>query len=325
MTLAVAPRATYVVARPRNTECRRRHGPENYVRRSNGLPQCRVCDRDRMAARYAATYKPDGVPTPMKPHRVRSTSASQARNAAMVAAVREGRTGADVAAEFGVTRERVRQIWTRATGLPLPALGQVCTSCGERFFDGRSAHAASRAHKAIVASRADERHEATLMAWWEALIVGDCWESPVQSSLGYSTAPYVRGRRNQRYGHRYVWESLVGPIPAGLELDHLCRNRACVNPAHLEPVTHAENIHRSPIHIMSRISSRRARRRHRASCRHGHPLVGDNVYVVPSTGSRMCRTCDRRRGIEYRARRATQPAAIPERTLPTLHAPQETP
>lgn len=71
-----------------------------------------------------------------------------------------------------------------------------------------------------------------------------CWPwLGTKSRLGYGTAATkVAGRTNQ--AHRVVYEALVGPIPTGLELDHLCRNTSCVNPSHLEPVTHAENMRR---------------------------------------------------------------------------------
>jgi hypothetical protein len=77
--------------------------------------------------------------------------------------------------------------------------------------------------------------------------------------------------------HRLSYEHFVGPIPDGLVLDHLCRNRPCCNPAHLEPVTVAEN-------------NRRAAYK-RDLCKRGHPLDEENTYVNPSNGMRQCRTC----------------------------------
>lgn len=76
---------------------------------------------------------------------------------------------------------------------------------------------------------------------------GDCWRwTGALARGGYGFA--VVGSRDdpQRYrnAHRFAYELSVGPIPEGLELDHLCRNRRCVNPAHLEPVTHSENMRR---------------------------------------------------------------------------------
>jgi hypothetical protein len=60
---------------------------------------------------------------------------------------------------------------------------------------------------------------------------------------GYGQAGH-RGRVH--YAHRLVYETFVGPIPPGLHIDHICKRRSCVNPAHLEPVTQAENNRRSP-------------------------------------------------------------------------------
>lgn len=81
-----------------------------------------------------------------------------------------------------------------------------------------------------------------------------CWRwKGTLTDRGYGTYKY----RNPSPGaprqiavkaHRVIYERLIGPIPEGLELDHLCRNRPCVNPAHLEPVTHRENTRRAAAH-----------------------------------------------------------------------------
>lgn len=84
--------------------------------------------------------------------------------------------------------------------------------------------------------------------------------------------------------HRFSYESLVGPIPGGLELDHLCRVRACVNPTHLEPVTHRENTLRGDT-----LTARHAAKTH---CLRGHPYDEANTYVTPD-GRRNCRACGR--------------------------------
>lgn len=86
------------------------------------------------------------------------------------------------------------------------------------------------------------------------------------------------------YAHRLLYEALVSPIPDGLDLDHLCRVRCCVNPGHLEPVTRKVNIHRgeSP-------ASQHARKTH---CANGHPLSGENLKRREG-GWRRCLICRR--------------------------------
>ncbi|MEV4271931.1 HNH endonuclease signature motif containing protein [Micromonospora aurantiaca (nom. illeg.)] len=84
-----------------------------------------------------------------------------------------------------------------------------------------------------------------------------------------------------RPAHRIAYEMKRGPVPDGLELDHLCRNRRCVRPAHLEPVTRRTNLLRGET-----IPARLAERTH---CRHGHEFTPENTYQW--RGSRFCRTC----------------------------------
>jgi len=113
------------------------------------------------------------------------------------------------------------------------------------------------------------------------------------SNYGYGSI-WAYGR-NVRV-HRWAYEHFVGPIPDGLVIDHLCRVRHCVNPAHMEVVTNAENLRRQ----VPCAEKPWLRKTH---CKRGHELVGDNVYITPR-GTRHCRPCQRKRNRDYMRRRA---------------------
>lgn len=98
-----------------------------------------------------------------------------------------------------------------------------------------------------------------------------------------------------RSAHRFAYVAFVGPVPAGLTLDHLCRNRACVRPEHLEPVSNRENVLRG-----IGISAKNAVK---VACLQGHPYSAENTYVTPD-GRRGCRTCRRAAEKAYAARQA---------------------
>lgn len=127
--------------------------------------------------------------------------------------------------------------------------------------------------------------------------LGVCWQwlgKPHRSGYGRHT-----GADGVVYAHRFAYMLLVGPIPDGLQLDHLCRNTLCVRPDHLEAVTQMTNLHRGV--------GPAARNHAKTHCRNGHPLEGNNVHVyrVKKTGTmgRRCRGCSAETARRYRARK----------------------
>lgn len=125
------------------------------------------------------------------------------------------------------------------------------------------------------------------------VVESGCWLWTWPLTNGY-------GRFGNERAHRWSYEHFVGPIPDGLDLDHLCHtadescpggtscpHRACVNPSHLEPVTRTENIlrGRGP-------DVQRARHAAQTHCKHGHEFTPENTRIT-ARGYRRCRECAR--------------------------------
>ena len=121
--------------------------------------------------------------------------------------------------------------------------------------------------------------------------LGPCWMWLAGTfSRGYGVFQW---HNKARLAHHFVYEKLRGPVPKGLELDHLCRNTSCVNLSHLEAVTHRENVLRG-----DGVAAHRARQTH---CKRGHALTEENVYLYPRGGNRACRVCRDAAGKKRRA------------------------
>lgn len=122
---------------------------------------------------------------------------------------------------------------------------------------------------------------------------GDCWLWTGSLGSGYGRI-FVDGKTEP--AHRITYEHFVGPVPDGLELDHLCRNTRCVNPSHLEPVTHAENIRRGDLALGIRSAA--------THCVNGHEFTPENTAPRKRNGSvhRRCRKCNVRYVTESRRR-----------------------
>lgn len=115
-----------------------------------------------------------------------------------------------------------------------------------------------------------------------------CWLWQLGKTKGYGV---MRHNGKTVYVHRLLYEERYGPVPRGSELDHVCRVPACVNPDHLEAVSHQQNTKR---HHLAK-----------PACPHGHPYDGANTYVNPKTGHRTCKRC-RAEGMRRAATRRKQ-------------------
>jgi hypothetical protein len=158
----------------------------------------------------------------------------------------------------------------------------------EPTFLGSTDTQVNRGYTRITEHRA-KQSEWVFLSMVDLNLLTGCWIW-TGAFQGHYGVYYDPGKRTSS-AHRYSYEKFVGPIPVGKHLDHLCRNPACVNPGHLEPVTVRENLHRAH-------TSWAARNAAKTHCPKGHPLSGDNVYIH---GGRQCRTCKVEWNREYRA------------------------
>lgn len=187
--------------------------------------------------------------------------------------------------------------------------GKECAVCGAWFTDRPSAiasrHTCGRRCDAVRKTKGST----TLGKWLEDRIQPEpnsgCWlwiGAPWGGGYGlaaHAALKAARGRKNGVVAHRAVYEFYCGPVASGLVLDHLCRNKGCVNPAHLEPVTQAENMRRGGV-----AAARAAMQSAKTHCKHGHEFTPENTYRS-GRGDRSCLICRREVSLRRSRQRRT--------------------
>lgn len=175
---------------------------------------------------------------------------------------------------------------------------RACLMCGTMFRPRYATRlfccqgCANRRQKPLVET--PEKQQARLLAKFNKCVVikegSECWGwSSITDYQGYSILRL--GTRIQVRAARFSYTAFRGPIPDGMEIDHLCRNRACVNHAHLEAVDHATNLKR--------------RTEAKTHCVNGHEFTPSNVRMNPGRNGRVCKECDRIRARKYKQKAAT--------------------
>lgn len=157
----------------------------------------------------------------------------------------------------------------------------TCTDCklnpvGKYSKTGRCKVCANRA---IANARKIVYNKSYILS--HRTIIKTCWEwTGAVNSDGYGIVN--RASAGEALIHRLAFKLWNGPIASGLEIDHKCRNRRCINPRHLRAVTHRRNMLMAP-HIATQIA--------RTHCPSGHEYTTENTYISPSDNRRHCRKC----------------------------------
>jgi len=162
--------------------------------------------------------------------------------------------------------------------------GKVCeiAECGKPVFSTALCSSHYKRKRRYGDPRKSHRARTFEECFREFAVKGSgCWEwSGPKYANGYSK---LTSGRKQKLGHRWSYEHHIGEIPKDLVIDHLCRNRGCVNPDHLEAVTNEENLMRGAGYAL--------RNGMRTACINGHEYTSENTYVHPRTKEIRCRTC----------------------------------
>lgn len=163
---------------------------------------------------------------------------------------------------------------------------RVCAHCGAAFLARKSRQTRFCSYACSTVGRVAP----AIARFWPKVRVDEetgCWLwvgglTPQGYGLFFLSK---QGEHEKISAHRWCYEFFIGPIPEGLQLDHLCRNRACVCPWHVEPVTCWENLHRGDT------SKWGAHLRAKTHCPKGHPYDAENTLI--KHGGRHCRECGR--------------------------------
>lgn len=172
-----------------------------------------------------------------------------------------------------------------------------------------TSHSLSRETDATPRKKTGPKPRPISDRFWEKVIPepnSGCWLwEGTCSKGGYgrisSETPSKTGAYVGRPAHRVSYELHKGPIPHGAVIDHLCRNPSCVNPDHLEAVSHQENLRRGI--FLNRRRGKNSPNGAKTHCKRGHPLDGANLYIAPSTGTRSCLICRKEASRRSKAKR----------------------